>query len=413
MKELLAISHGNEALEFLANRIADDNYRGDVSSQHNRYTKDDVILILTLFNKYAPNGSLMKIRTTDISKRPANNPDEKTFALFCTEVAAKIHKGRQDAMRKNYFVDFHRMGFIARYNKDKKTIAPFETGKIKYVSLTKQGQKLISATDLEEQFFIFSKGIDSMLGGYINILLEIFRSAEYNIDTLTIYEHMFFVSAIHANTVFEIDTQKCIDYINLYRTLSRGQQNAVVKLLKDKMQPQNYSGNKTDKRDFGNWKNKAQQLFYVIRQTVYFEQRDNKLVPRELRNAKGETTILIKLSRSISEKFEYFTNHKVGKARLLGFELHHVVPLSWAESRVQFKLLDVWINMVYIDAFSHAKITQNNNNNVKMENENTTIILSDMIGNDVKLVLNTNVLYSPDNLLKMMDYNTKLLTKYL
>ena len=413
MKELLAISPGNEALEFLAKRIADDNYRGDVSSQHNRYTKDDVILILALFNKYAPNGALMKIRTTDISKRPTNNPDEKAFALFCTEVASKINKGRQDAMRKNYFVDFHRMGFIARYNKDKVPIAPFAIGKIKYVSLTKQGQKLISATDLEEQFFIFSKGIDSMLGGYINILLEIFRSSEYDIDTLTIYEHMFFVSAIHANTIFEIDTQKSIDYINLYRTLSRGQRNAVVELLKEKMKPENYSGNKIDKRDFGNWKNKAQQLFSVITQTVYFEQRDNKLVPRELRNAKGEKTTLIKLSRSISEKFEYFTNHKVGKVRLLGFELHHVVPLSWAESREQFKLLDVWINMVYIDAYSHAKITQNNNNNVNMENEGTTIILSDMIGNDVKLVLNNNILYLPDNLPKMLDYNTKLLNKYL
>jgi hypothetical protein len=413
MKELLAIAPGNTALEFLDRRIADDNYRGDVSSQHNRFTKDDVITILTLFNKYAPNGSLMKIRTTDISKRPANNADEKTFALFCTEVVSKIRKGSQDAMRKNYFVDFHRMGFIARYDKDKKPIAPFKSGRIKYISLTKQGQKLIAATDLEEQFFIFSKGIDSMLGGYINILLEIFRSSEYSIDTLTIYEYMFFVSAIDANAAFKIDTQKCVKYINFYRTLSRGQKNAIVELLKEKMDPKNYSGNKTDKRDFHNWKNKTQQLFSVIRQTVYFEQRDNKLVPRELRNATGEKTVLVKLLRSISEKFEYFTHHKVGKVKLLGFELHHVVPLSWAENRDQFKLLDVWINMVYIDAFSHAKITQNNNSNVKMENENTTIILSDMIGSDVKLVLNSNVLYLPDNLSKMIDYNTKLLSKYL
>jgi hypothetical protein len=413
MRELLAISPGNAAIKFLDNRIANDNYRGDVSSEHNRFTKDEVITILTTLNKYAPNGSLMKIRTTDISKRPENNPDEETFANFCTEVTQKIHKGSQDAMRKNYFVDFHRMNFISRYKKNGKPIVPYKRGAIGFVSLTKQGRKLIDATDLEEQFFIFSKGIDLMLGGYINILLEIFRSPEYGIDALTIYEHMFFVSAVHSNTSFRINTQECVEYVKLYRTLSRVQRNAVVELLKDRMRPENYPGDKTRKRDFGNWKNKAQQLFSIITQTVYFEQRDDKLVPRELRNTKNEATTLVKLSRSISEKFEYFTNHRVGKARILGFELHHVVPLSWAESRAQFKLLDVWINMVYIDAFSHAKITQNNNANVKMESENTTIILSDTVGNDVKLALNTNILYSPDNLENMLDYNTKLLEKYL
>jgi hypothetical protein len=409
MKELLAISPGNTALEFLDKRIADDNYRGDVSSQHNRYTRDDVIAILKLIDKYTPNSALMKIRTTDIGKRPANHPDERTFALFCTDVVSIMSKGSQDAMRKNFFVDFHRMGFINRHDRNGKLIAPYKRSRVMFVSLTKQGKKLINATDIEEQLFIFAKGLDLMLGGYINVLLEIFRTQDYEIKKITIYEYMFFVSAVHSKTIFEIDIQECVDYIKRYRTLSRGQKEAVVNLLKEKMQPKNYPGNKKNKRDFHNWWNKIEQIFSLITQTVYFEQRDNKLVPRELRNEKGESTTLVKLSRSISEKFEYFTNHKVAKVRLLGFELHHVVPLSWAENRWHFKLLDVWRNMVYIDAFSHAKITQNNNANVKMENENTTIVLSDMIGNNVKLVLNTNILYLPDNLPKMIDYNTELL----
>jgi hypothetical protein len=74
MKELLAICPGNKAIEFIAERITDDNYRGDKSSQHNRYKMDDVICILTLFNKCAPCGKAMIIRTTDISKRPNNTP---------------------------------------------------------------------------------------------------------------------------------------------------------------------------------------------------------------------------------------------------------------------------------------------------------------------------------------------------
>lgn len=73
MKTVVAsISPGNEALAFIDKRISDDNYRGSWSSQHNRYTMDDVIKILKLLDKYAPDRNLMTIRNTDISKRPHN-----------------------------------------------------------------------------------------------------------------------------------------------------------------------------------------------------------------------------------------------------------------------------------------------------------------------------------------------------
>ena len=80
------ISPGNEALEFIDTRLSDDHYRGSWSSQHNRYTMDEVRKILTLLHKYAPAKSLMRIRITDISKRPKNLPDEATYARFCDEV---------------------------------------------------------------------------------------------------------------------------------------------------------------------------------------------------------------------------------------------------------------------------------------------------------------------------------------
>jgi len=68
--------------------------------------------------------------------------------------------------------------------------------------------------------------------------------------------------------------------------------------------------------------------------------------------------------------------------------------------------------MVYIDAFSHAKITQNNNRNVVMSNESTTIILSDYLGKKVELVFNCNIQYLPENLPTMLDYNEKLRDMY-
>ena len=65
---LSEFSSGNESLEYLENRILDDNYRGDVSSQHNRWTFDDLVFVLGALQKHKGDDDLLKIRTTDKSK---------------------------------------------------------------------------------------------------------------------------------------------------------------------------------------------------------------------------------------------------------------------------------------------------------------------------------------------------------
>ena len=109
------INPGNKALEFIDSRIRDEKYRGSPSSEHNRYVMTQIINILVLLDKYAPYPNLMAIRTTDISKRSENNPDEFLYAQFCNEAKQKAGIGTQDAMRKNLFVDLHRAGLIKRY----------------------------------------------------------------------------------------------------------------------------------------------------------------------------------------------------------------------------------------------------------------------------------------------------------
>ena len=103
------ISKGNEALEFIEKRLLDEKYRESKSSQHNRYVMSQIIDILDLLNKFAPKQALMQIRTQDTSKRPHNIPEEYIYAQFCGEVKRKAKIGTQDAMRKNLFVDIHRM----------------------------------------------------------------------------------------------------------------------------------------------------------------------------------------------------------------------------------------------------------------------------------------------------------------
>ena len=70
---------------------------------------------------------------------------------------------------------------ITRYDKDKNPIDPFASRRVKYVSLNKQGLKLINAKNILDQYFIFSKAIDTLLGGHIDIILDILRDVDNNI----------------------------------------------------------------------------------------------------------------------------------------------------------------------------------------------------------------------------------------
>jgi hypothetical protein len=399
------INPGNKALEFIDYRVRDEKYRGAPSSEHNRYVMAQIITILELLNKYAPSQGLMAIRTTDISKRPENNFEEVAYAQFCNEAKQKAGIGTQDAMRKNLFVDIHRMGLIIRYNKDKEIIDTFSRQRVKFVSISNQGLRLIEARNILDKFFIFSRGIDNLVGGYVDIILDILRDKEYGIDKINIYEYMFFVSAIGVESSFNINTDKAVELIREYRNLTPIQRKSVIEILKTELNPKNYSGTKKNKRDFHNWHNKIAQIYYLLNQTVYFEVRGEQLVLKGGQNSFDESAT--RLDRSLNEKYQYFVKQKVSKTP--GFELHHVVPLAWSENIHHFKMLDRWENMVYIDAFSHAKITQNKNKNVVLGVIKDDISLSDFSKNEVYLKYKENILYTPINKDTMKNYNDDLL----
>lgn len=400
------INPGNKALEFIDHRVKNEKYRGSPSSEHNRYVMTQVISILMLLDKHATKQSLMSIRTTDISKRPRNNPDEVLYAKFCNEAKRKTGIGTQDAMRKNLFVDLHRMRLIERYDKNKEPVDPFSRKNIKYVSISNQGLRLIKAKTILDKYFIFSKGIDSLLGGHIDTLLDILRDKEHKIDQISVYEYMFFVSAIGTESSFNINTDEATELIREYRNLTPTQRRSVIEILKVKLKPKNFYGAKPNKRDFHNWHNKAMQAYYLLNQTVYFEVRGEQLVLKEGKNSFSKITT--RLDRSLNEKYQYFVKQKVIKT--LGFELHHVVPLAWSENVHHFKMLDKWENMVYIDAFSHAKITQNKNRNVVLKVvKKDDIVLTDYFNNKVYLKHQKNILYKPTNKYMMKKYNFELL----
>lgn len=400
----------NDALNFIEKRLDDDCYRGGESSQHNRYEKEEIFKTLTILNKFAPNKTLLQIRDTDLSKRPTNEVGEQNYADFCNEVCAEVGKGTQDSIRKNIFVDVHRMGFIQRYNPQKQPIEPYKQSHIKYVSLTDEGLKFINS-NLIDRPFIFTKGLYNLLGSYIDITLEIMTDNDNEIDDISCYEFMFFVSVININTSFSITKQRSIELLNSYRSLTIQQQNKAIEQLKERLKPESYSGDKTVKRDWHNWKNKVDQIYYLFNQTAYFDIVNDNLVLANYKKIRNNKTVEVEIKkRSNSEKIAYFDHHSVAKQS--GFELHHVVALAFSNSPEQYEQLDNWQNMVYIDAGKHAKITQNNNRNIKMlvGNNNSDIELEDYVSKDkMYLEYNTNIVYNPDNKTVMLKYNEKML----
>lgn len=405
-----SIQIGNKALEFIERRVADDMYRGNVSSEHNRYDMREIHTILQLLDKYAPDKSLMRIRTTDISKRPSNYPDEYQYAKFCDEVKSTVDKkkGTQDSIRKNIFLDLHRMGFINRFDSQQNLLLPYTKHKtIKYVALTDFGKRFAAEHNILNQSYMFSKALDKLLEGYLELTLDLLYDFDNDIRRLTKYEYMFFVTAVNTNTSFNITKSECIDLINEYRKLSPAQCRGVIELLKAQLNPNLFNGNKKDKRDWGNWCNKIDQIFSLFNQTAYFEVLNGVLQLKIKKITTSDGNIKKVIKRSTSAKLEYFKNHNVNKK--IGFELHHILPLSWAESPEQFKLFDNWQNLIYIDAYTHSKITQNNNKNIILTCDGNNIILSDISNNGLYLVYEINIIYNIILLNTMLHYNSELL----
>ena len=191
-----------------------------------------------------------------------------------------------------------------------------------------------------------------------------------------------------------------------YRRLSYYQRKSVVDTVDAYCDPKRFEGDKTYKRDFHNWKNESQQIFMLMKQTVFYEERNEELFIRIGDNGLFEDES--KLKRSLSQKIEYFRKHNISKE--IGFELHHIIPLLTARNRIEFQTLDVWENMIYIDGYTHSKISHTNNKNTKLEFVGENVILQDMarVVDDILCVNKTNVLYDVSKQSVMKNYNKSI-----
>lgn len=400
--DLISIDPSKKFLNFLEQRVKSENYRGNQLSQHNRYNKEVVILMLKEIFSIVGD-ELLQIRDTDLSERPYNIDGEEKYAEYVNKITSgKIGRGTQDSIRKNLFVDFNRMGFIDRYSSNKTLNDPFKKSKTKYISLTELGKEIIFERNIFKQNMLYSRGIDNLMRGILDDLLWVILE----LGKVTEDEYTFFVSYLNV----ELDglfysKDKIIGFVKEYRTLSRHNKLAIRDRLKDHCNPLKFTGNKKQKRDFHNWINETQQVFTLLEQTVFFEKRERTLYAKVGPNAIFENEV--KLDRSLVEKKKYHEYH--GLEKKSGFELHHIVPLSWAKDRNEFSTLDNHKNLVYIDGFSHAKITQNRNRNVKLDFVMNDATFTDYNNEKVYCKYLDNLLYNPKNQIEMKYFNETIL----
>lgn len=341
LKEILSIDENNLFLKYIVERIKRDDYRGWHASQHNRLDLEVIQSLMQAIYDVVGRGEFA-IPPGDLKDYPSEEAAYKNFPDYKAivyRVAPKISKGGFNSVKKNFFPDMDRMGFLRRKNK-------------RIGELTQNGINLINDGSIFGRYKKFTDAIDKLLGSNASNLAETIHRSEYAHEAISIYEFMFIFSDTDGS-------MNKIEILDSYRSLNNFKQRKVRDLIKEYANPRNFEGNKTQKRDFNNWKNQAQQIFKLLKATVYFEVKGNDCF-----RLKGgdvgffENTV----KRSVIPKKEYFQFHNVGKRN--GFELHHIIPISHARNRKDARIIDNYLNLIYLGRGSHEEITRAGNKHV-------------------------------------------------
>ncbi len=137
--------------------------------------------------------------------------------------------------------------------------------------------------------------------------------------------------------------------LHAWRSLTRNQRDNARRLIKEYCNPKRFSGNKTDKRDYHNWRNETQQLMSLFKTTIYFQVHDKWFSLNT-----GKASGIFAMRRNEEPKSRYFKKHKIKKQE--NYELHHIVPLLYARNQQEYKLIDDSRNLIYLRKDKHKEI---------------------------------------------------------
>lgn len=332
--KLLGIQPALECLKFLAWRVKKDDYRGTHKLQHYRWNKEYIKIVL----KHLPKDKKLYHTQGDITDGYIYKSDEVEFCEYLAKVNKELNATENGnitdmVMRKIIFVNLQRMGLVDRFNKNGILCDPDKKAQYRYVQITQKGLEILNAKNIFEEIKYFGLAFDRVFGGIIQDILDLINELEY----LSEYEMMFFVSYLGKEyNGYILTKDRILDFITEFRSL-RARSKTVISVMQEYCNPNNFTGNKTTKRDFHNWKNETQTIFDSLNLMSLFEYDErNKNI-----TAKGKINgTSVKFKRSSLIKAEYFKEHEIDKD--IQFELHHIVPFYLAKSIEQLKAIDDW-----------------------------------------------------------------------
>ncbi|PID83218.1 hypothetical protein CSB11_02650 [Candidatus Campbellbacteria bacterium] len=404
LKQILEIKPENKFLKYIVNRIQKDDYRGTHISQHNRYTMEYMEQVFnTIFkiagtNKFAiPTGD-HKINFNDIDLETKFS----TYKKIVDSLYEETGKGTYNSVKKNFSVDWDKMSFLNRYDKDGKKRNSFKGVGVHYIQLTETAVSLIKETNILKKYKIFTDAVERLFGNKLSEIVETIYYSDYRNTTISIYEFVFILLDS------SLGREEKIELMQSYRELPKIGRNKFFDKMKEYAKPSNFDGNKTKKRDFHNWKNESQQILSLLKTTVYFDVVLNRFLKLNVGNTGIFSEDMLQ-KRSESVKIDYFKEHGINKKS--NFELHHIIPFRHARNKNELKLIDNYKNLIYLHKSKHKEITKNKDRHVVLFIDPEKLQLSDFEKNTIEAINNDNTEYSKnDSILKaMMKHNKSLL----
>jgi len=394
--KIIAIEPQNLFLQYITKRIQREDYRGIHISQHNRYDLERLIKILQgVFSTVGMERFRIPLGDDDGTRIPSCG----RYYSMVEQVKRNSGIGTINSLKKNFFVDFQRMGLLKRFDIHGYQLVGTEKGQVYYGQLTERASKLIHTT-LIERYKIFTDALDDLFANETANIANTMYYSDYKDDRIYLEEFMLIMTDDRP----EIRDKK-IDLLDSWRRLERFQQIKALDHIKEYCDPDNFYGDKTQSRDYGNWRNESQQIFSLLKNTVYFDISNNTL--RLNTGRYGIFTDDQIQKRMESAKTDYFNNHNIQKRD--SCELHHVVPFSSARNKTEFKLIDDWNNLVYLSSAKHAEFSNTRNRNIILSVAPGLLNFKDFDNNIITVRNGTNSWYREEVAPRMHKHNGELL----
>ncbi len=409
LKKISEIQPKNAFIDYIIDRIQDENYRGIHCSQHNRLTYKYVKnLLQTIYDK--ANDKQFNIHIGDFKNN--KQVEAQVYYEIVDSVKQTEGKGTINSIKKTTFPDLARGGLLNRYDKRGNLVVEnFSVGENKIqqkrnsiysVKLSDLGLKFVRANNEFERIKIFSDFVDVLTQNIVSEMVELLSTNEDIID-VDILEFMYILSDDRSNIQY---TDKLL-YLTEYRKLTSIQKEKVTELLKQYCDPsRNKRGNKIASRDYSNWKNESQQIFGLFSVSTYFKVLGNKIFLNS-----GEFGLFSETAkRAQKPKTEYFKYHKISKKA--NYELHHIIPFNKATNKKEAQFIDDERNLIYLSSEKHKEFSNKQNINICTKYSNPNLLFLQKNNTDGFICVNIDTeeaLISKDKISELIEYNEKLL----